>query len=149
MPLDSNDTRAAVDAYRLLGAGIQTDADGTSHQAGAPLSNLESRISAPAAWLVQGNRRRGDGARERDRCAQLRGDPAHRLGTCALLREGLAVLTGDEQIRRRPAGPLAESLNDLGATVRSTRGTGVAPFVVEGRLRGAARPPSTARPAST
>lgn len=46
------------------------------------------------------------------------------------------MLTGDEQIRRRPAGPLAASLNDLGAHVRSTRRTGAAPFVVEGRLRG-------------
>jgi len=58
------------------------------------------------------------------------------LGTCALLREGMAVLTGDAQIRRRPAGPLAQSLTNLGASVRSTRGNGCAPFVVQGRLRG-------------
>ncbi len=58
------------------------------------------------------------------------------MAACALLREGIAVLTGDEQIRRRPAGPLARSLNDLGASVRSTRGTDTAPFVVEGRLTG-------------
>jgi 3-phosphoshikimate 1-carboxyvinyltransferase len=47
-------------------------------------------------------------------------------------------LTGDEQIRRRPSGPLAAALNDLGASVRSTRANGCAPFVVEGMLRGGA-----------
>ena len=46
------------------------------------------------------------------------------------------MLTGDEQIRRRPAGPLAQSLNDLGARVVSCEGNGCAPFEVEGRLKG-------------
>ena len=58
------------------------------------------------------------------------------LGSCALLKEGMAVVTGDAQIRNRPAGPLAESLGDLGASVRSTRGNGKPPFVIRGRLRG-------------
>jgi len=48
----------------------------------------------------------------------------------------MAVLTGDQQIRRRPGGPLAGALTELGARVRSTRGNGCVPFVVEGRLRG-------------
>jgi 3-phosphoshikimate 1-carboxyvinyltransferase len=48
----------------------------------------------------------------------------------------VAVITGDAQIRNRPAGPLAQSLNDLGASVRSTRNNGRAPFVIQGRLRG-------------
>jgi 3-phosphoshikimate 1-carboxyvinyltransferase len=114
-PLDSNDTRAAVDAYRALGAEIDVTPDtwrvkGTGGEVRAPENVIDVRNSGVTLRTA--------------------------LGACALLREGMAVLTGDEQIRRRPAGPLAQSLTDLGATVRSTRGTGCAPFVVEGRLRG-------------
>lgn len=115
VPLDSNDTRAAVDAYRALGAEIALDSD---------------------AWRVSGT---GGDLRVPENVIDVRNSGVTLrtgMGSCALLREGLAVITGDEQIRRRPAGPLAASLNDLGANVRSTRGTGAAPFVVEGRLRG-------------
>lgn len=114
-PLDSNDTRAAVDAYRALGAEIETRSD---------------------AWIVRGT---GGAVRAPENVIDVRNSGVTLrtgMGSCALLREGMAVLTGDEQIRRRPAGPLAASLNDLGATVRSTRGTETAPFVIEGRLRG-------------
>jgi len=58
------------------------------------------------------------------------------LGLAALIRDGRIVLTGDEQIRRRPSGPLLTSLNDLGARVESAAGAGVPPFTVYGRLRG-------------
>jgi 3-phosphoshikimate 1-carboxyvinyltransferase len=113
-PLDSNDTRAAVDASRALGAEIEVTPEwrvkGTAGEVRAPENVIDVRNSGVTLRTA--------------------------LGACALLREGMAVLTGDEQIRRRPAGPLAQSLNDLGATVRSTRGTGSAPFVVEGRLHG-------------
>jgi 3-phosphoshikimate 1-carboxyvinyltransferase len=115
VPLDSNDTRAAVDAYRLLGAGIEL---------------------RPGLWSVQGT---GGELKTPEDVIDVRNSGVTLrtgMGSCALLREGMAVLTGDDQIRRRPAGPLAASLNDLGAKVRSTRGTGTAPFVVEGRLRG-------------
>jgi 3-phosphoshikimate 1-carboxyvinyltransferase len=114
-PLMSNDTLAAVEAYRALGAAIEVLPEewrvgGVSGEVGVPENVIDVRNSGVTLRTA--------------------------LGTCALLREGMAVLTGDEQIRRRPAGPLAQSLNDLGAKVRSTRGTGTAPFVVEGRLRG-------------
>jgi len=58
------------------------------------------------------------------------------LGSAALVSDGLVVLTGDEQVRRRPNGPLAQALNDLGASLRSTRNNGCPPFVVGGHLRG-------------
>ncbi|HUU53350.1 MAG TPA: 3-phosphoshikimate 1-carboxyvinyltransferase [Armatimonadota bacterium] len=114
-PLDSNDTRAAVGAYRALGAEIETGADVWT------VRGTGGELRAPEDVIDVGN----SGVTIRTS-----------MGSCALLREGMAVLTGDEQIRRRPAGPLAASLNDLGAKVRSTRGSGTAPFVVEGRLRG-------------
>jgi 3-phosphoshikimate 1-carboxyvinyltransferase len=56
-------------------------------------------------------------------------------GTAALL-PGWSVLTGDEQVRRRPADQLLIALNDLGAEAFSTRGNGCAPLVVKGRLKG-------------
>ena len=58
------------------------------------------------------------------------------LGSAALLRKGQAVFTGDEQIQRRPSGPLIASLNDLGACAESSRGNGCPPIVVRGRLKG-------------
>jgi 3-phosphoshikimate 1-carboxyvinyltransferase len=114
-PLESNDTLAAVAAYRALGASIECHAD---------------------RWLVEGT---GGEVRVPEDVINVGNSGVTlrtALGSCALLRDGLAVLTGDEQIRRRPAGPLAASLNDLGASALSTRGTGSAPFVVRGRLRG-------------
>lgn len=114
-PLVSEDTCAAVEAYQALGAEIEVTEGlwrvrGFAGHVHVPEDVIDVRNSGVTLRTA--------------------------MGTCALLREGLAVLTGDAQIRRRPAGPLAESLNDLGARVRSTRGTGTAPFVVEGRLRG-------------
>ncbi len=114
-PLNSNDTCAAIDAYRALGADIEVRRE---------------------AWVVGGT---GGDVRAPEDVIDVRNSGVTlrtSMASCALLREGAAVLTGDEQIRRRPAGPLAASLNDLGASVRSTRGTGTAPFVVAGRLRG-------------
>jgi len=54
----------------------------------------------------------------------------------AALCDGCTVLTGDQQIRRRPAAPLIAALNELGASVESTRGNGCAPVIVRGRLKG-------------
>jgi len=115
-PLDSADTRAAVRAYRALGAAIDTDrADrwtiqGTAGAVSSPDDVIDVANSGTTLRIA--------------------------LGSAALLREGMAVFTGDEQIRRRSAGPLADSLTDLGARVRATRDCGCAPFVAEGRLRG-------------
>ncbi|MEM2023861.1 MAG: 3-phosphoshikimate 1-carboxyvinyltransferase [Candidatus Caldarchaeum sp.] len=53
-------------------------------------------------------------------------------GLSAHVEEGYTVLTGDESIRRRPVGPLLNSLRDLGVECWSTRGTGTAPVVVKG-----------------
>jgi 3-phosphoshikimate 1-carboxyvinyltransferase len=114
-PLESADTLAAVDAYRHLGAEIEREPDvwrvaGTGGAVRAPDNVIDVKNSGTTLRTV--------------------------LGSCALLAEQAAVVTGDGQVCSRPAGPLAESLNDLGAFVRSTRNNGKAPFVAEGRLRG-------------
>jgi len=115
-PLDSADTRAAVRAYRALGAQIHTD--------------------NPEAWRVRGTAGRLATPDDVVDTANSGTTMNVALGSASLVREGLTVLTGDVQVRRRPSGPLAEALNALGAIVRSTRNNGCPPFVVEGLLRG-------------
>ncbi|MHC4714013.1 MAG: 3-phosphoshikimate 1-carboxyvinyltransferase [Planctomycetota bacterium] len=114
-PLASADTRAAVDAYSAAGARISQE---------------------EAQWLVEGTagevRAPGDPVDIGNSGTSLR----FAMGSFALLREGSATLTGDEQIQRRPAGPLGDSLNDLGASAKSIHDNGCAPFEVKGRLRG-------------
>lgn len=114
-PLDSADGRSAVAAYRALGAEIETqpgvwEVKGTGGMPRAPQNVIDVGNSGTTIRIA--------------------------LGTCSLLRHGMAVLNGDEQVRRRPAGPLITSLNDLGTNVRSAPGNCCAPYVVEGRLRG-------------
>ncbi len=58
------------------------------------------------------------------------------MATAALIPDGYTLITGDYQIRYRPAGPLLQALNDLGATAFSTRDNGCAPAVIRGRLKG-------------
>lgn len=114
-PLTSADSLAAVEAYRALGATIDLQ---------------------PDAWRVQGT---GGQLRAPENVIDVRNSGTSlrtAMGSAALLTKGQAVFTGDDQIRRRPIGPLAQSLNELGASVVSTRGNGCAPLVVGGRLRG-------------
>lgn len=114
-PLDSADARAAFRAYRALGAAIEDEGE---------------------CWRVCGT---GGVLRPPDDVIDVANSGTTMnvaLGSAALLRSGIAVLTGDGQVRRRPSGALEKSLNDLGASVRSTRGNGCPPFVVSGRLRG-------------
>jgi len=57
---------------------------------------------------------------------------------CAIssLIDGCSVISGDEQLCRRATQPLIDALNDLGAQVYSTRGSGTAPLVIKGPLKG-------------
>jgi len=116
-PLLSGDTLAAVDAYRALGAGIDT--------------------ADPALWKVTGTAGR---IASPDRAIDV-GNSGTTLriamGSAALAPPGRSTtLTGDRQIRTRPLGPLIDSLNDLGADCRSLNKNGKAPVRVSGPLRG-------------
>lgn len=114
-PLYSRDADAAVWAYRALGIHIEQDGAvwrvrGAGGEFRAPNGEIDVANSGTTLNIV--------------------------MGSCALLRQGKAVLTGDEQIQRRPSGPLAASLTELGARAVSLRANGCAPFEVSGRLRG-------------
>ena len=110
-PLDSADTRACVGACVALGAEIQLGADwhvrGVAGRPEAPKTPIDVANSGTTLYLG--------------------------LGAATLASEWVEF-TGDEQIRKRPAGPLLESLRDLGAQVESA--DGLPPLRVKGPLRG-------------
>ena len=115
-PLDSLDTQAAVNTYRALGALVDTTGphwhvDGTAGQLQGPKEVIDVGNSGTALRIA--------------------------MGSAALLPPSAKVtFTGDEQIRRRPHGPLLQSLNDLGAKARSIAGDGTAPLEISGQLTG-------------
>ncbi len=114
-PLDSSDTQSCVRACRQLGAEISTEDDsvwtieGTGGVPSAPAEPIDVGNSGTTLFL----------------CMSA---AAH----CA----GEAEFTGDEQTRRRDAGPLLDALAGLGATAYSRRENGCAPLVVGGGLQG-------------
>lgn len=114
-PLESADARAAFSAYRAFGATISEEPElwrvqGTGPQPNLPDDVIDTGNSGTTMNIA--------------------------LGTAALVRDGLVVLTGDAQVRRRPCAPLAQALTDLGAKVRATRGGACPPYIIEGPLRG-------------
>ncbi len=115
-PLDSLDTRAAVETCRALGAEITTE---------------------PDAWRVRGF---GGQPRAAEGVVDV-GNSGTTLNVAlsvAALADGHTVFDGDEQIRSRPSGPLLRALAELGAEAFSTRGNDCPPFVIGGRLAGGA-----------
>jgi len=114
-PLPGVDSYSIVGMMRALGAQIDT--------------------SDPKEWIFEGvsNQPRVPG------CVLDAGNSGtgyYILTAVASLIDGYSVITGDYQICRRPAQPLIDALNDLGAVVFSTRQAGVAPLVIKGPLKG-------------
>jgi len=114
-PLASADTMSAVETYRCLGVHIVTEND---------------------QWIVEG---KGGKWEIPDNVIDVGNSGTTMciaLGSSALIEQGLIVMTGDYQIRRRPVGPLIGSLNNLGAKVVSTRNNDLPPIVIQGKIRG-------------
>ena len=116
-PLISNDTQAAVDCYRVLGAEIDTTdtelwkVTGTAGQITKPEKIIDVGNSGTTLRIA--------------------------LGSSALLPAGQSVtFTGDEQIQSRPLGPLMQSLRELGAECKSTKNNDKAPVEITGQLKG-------------
>ena len=112
-PLVASDTLSGLHACKLLGAGVDEQIDwivrgvvGAPH---VPDNVIDVGNSGTTLYIA--------------------------LGMAALI-DGCSIFTGDDQIRRRPAEPLIDALNALGARVESTRGNGMAPIIVRGPMRG-------------
>lgn len=115
-PLRSADAEAAVRAYSAMGAKIDATDDHTWHVTGTG-----GHLTARSAVIDVANS----------------GTSLHiSMGSAARIDEGQIHFTGDHQIQRRPLGVFMQSLNDLGAKVRSDRDNGCAPLTVAGTLRG-------------
>ncbi|MDH7601068.1 MAG: 3-phosphoshikimate 1-carboxyvinyltransferase [Armatimonadota bacterium] len=112
-PLVAEDTLAAVRAYRLFGADIDCGEDWV-------VRGVAGKPCTPENVIDVGNS----------------GTTLYIAMSSAALAPGTSVLTGDDQIRRRPAGPLIAALNQLGASAESTRGTDRPPIIVRGPMRG-------------
>jgi len=112
-PLESSDTRAAIEAGRAFGADIRDEKE----------------------WLVEGV----DGAPRIPENVIDVGNSGTTLrlamGVAALVN-GYTVLSGDEQIRRRPVEGLLEAYRMLGAEAFATGGNGRAPVVIRGKMKG-------------
>jgi len=116
-PLVSSDTQSAVDCYRALGAQIDT-----SDSAVWKVTGTGGQITAPQKSIDVGN----SGTTLRIA-----------MGSAALAEAGqTTTLTGDEQIRTRPVGPLMDALGKLGAKCVSVNNNGRPPVRVTGKLSG-------------
>lgn len=114
-PLTSNDCKSAAHAARLFGAKVDED-DGV--------------------WYVQGVGKNLKIPDDIVDCGNSGTATIFVMGMAALLN-GYAVITGDEQIRRRPVHWLCQALNDLGAKALITRpGHQAPPVVVGGPMQG-------------
>lgn len=116
LPLVSSDTLSAVMTYIALGAKIDT--------------------SSTERWVVEGFAARPSIPQDVINVGNSGTTLNIAVGTAALLQNGYAIFTGDEQIRRRPSGPLIKSINDLGGLAFSSRENDLPPFIVKGTLRG-------------
>ncbi|MEW5946341.1 MAG: 3-phosphoshikimate 1-carboxyvinyltransferase [bacterium] len=112
-PLDSLDTKAAVEAYRAFGAEIETGGDwrvrGVAGRPRPPEGAVDVANSGTTLYFAAGT---------------------------AALAEGETRITGDSSIQRRPAGHLLDALRALGAAARSDRGDDAPPITIRGRMRG-------------
>jgi 3-phosphoshikimate 1-carboxyvinyltransferase len=116
-PLTSDDTQAAVDCYRMLGAEI--DASDSNLW---KVTGTGGRISPPQQTIDVGN----SGTTLRIA-----------IGSAALAQPDESItFTGDEQIQTRPVGPLMEALSSLGAKCVSLKNNGKVPVRITGKLKG-------------
>jgi 3-phosphoshikimate 1-carboxyvinyltransferase len=134
-PLDSLDTRSCLEICRALGAFIE-EHRGLDPQCPNPPDDKGEKL---LGLTVHGIGR--DGMKFNFSCPK-RLDVGN-SGTTLYLGLAIAALgdwqvefTGDEQIRRRSAGPLLEALAGLGVRAVSAAGNGCAPITIQGPWKG-------------
>ena len=113
-PLDSEDTRACMEACSAMGAEITEEED---------------------KWLVNGT---GGVIDTPDNIVDVAnsGTTLRVLMGLAGLGEGWTIFTGDHQIRGRPIGHLLDAFIDLGCEGFTTKGNGCPPLALRGPIRG-------------
>ena len=134
-PLDSLDARSCAAACRILGADV------TEHREEDSLcpNTADAGGKKLVRYTVRGNNGftaplRGGAVRRVD--VGNSGTTLYLLLAAAALSPVPFVFTGDEQIRRRSAGPLLQALTGLGVRAESARNDGCAPITVQGPWKG-------------
>lgn len=110
--LESEDCLNTVRAFRQMGVDIRNTAQGEYEIDGAGIAGLQE----PGDVIDAGN----SGTGIRLMCGVLAGQPFY------------VVLTGDESIRNRPMGRVANPLRDMGARIYGRAGGDKAPLTVMG-----------------
>ncbi|WP_320121101.1 3-phosphoshikimate 1-carboxyvinyltransferase [uncultured Sphaerochaeta sp.] len=114
-PLASGDGLSALSAAKAFGARIE------EREGSWVIEGRGSSLIAPEDCINTGNS----------------GTTTCFFSSVAALVDGWTVITGDEQIRRRPIKRLVDALNTLGATAFLTReGQEAPPVVIKGVLKG-------------
>lgn len=113
-PLDSSDTVSCRDMIQKFGAAVEVSGTtwrvtGTGGSILPPDDVIDTGNSGTSLYIGMG---------------------------IASLAEGYTVFTGDHQIRSRPADGLMTAISRLGGDAYSTRGNGMPPLVVKGRITG-------------
>ncbi len=113
-PLDSSDTRSCMHMVRNFGARVENcdtlwKVSGTGGSLPVPDDVVDVGNSGTSLYLGMG---------------------------VASLVEGFTIFTGDHQIRSRPAEGLLGCINQLGGYAFSTRGNGMPPIAIKGKIRG-------------
>lgn len=116
-PLISSDALSAVRCYQSLGASINTERNDLW-----TVEGLAGKIAPKNTQVDVGNS----------------GTTMNlAIGSCSLADADIEIhLNGDEQIQRRPVGPILRAVNDLGAKGRCLNNNDCPPLVVSGRLKG-------------
>ena len=114
-PLDSQDTQSCITACRALGARIDD--------------------SPPESWEIRGTAGKPDPITHRADVGNS-GTTLFLALTAAALGESEIEFDGDEQLRRRSAGPLLDALTILGADCYSRGGNGCPPISIQGPIHG-------------
>jgi 3-phosphoshikimate 1-carboxyvinyltransferase len=114
LPLDSSDTRSCRALIQMFGARVESAAQawnvtGTGGDLKVPSDVIDVGNSGTSLYIGMG---------------------------IASLANAYTVFTGDHQIRSRPADGLIAAINDLGGGAFSTRGNGMPPIVVKGKITG-------------
>ena len=113
-PLESSDTASCIETIRHFGAGFKQEGElwkveGTGGHPCVPENIIDVGNSGTTLYIAMG---------------------------IASLVQGTTVLTGDGQIRNRPAEGLLGPINALGGTAFSTRKNGRPPLVITGTMKG-------------
>ncbi len=114
-PLDSADTKAAVNGCKALGAKI----------------NQENKDE----WIIEGFD--GKPVEPKEKIDTLNsGTSTNLLMSVAALGNFKVIIDGDDSIRQRTVQPLIGALNKLGAKVKSINNNGCPPIEIQGPIKG-------------